>query len=197
MTLRVRRHVSSVRRREARLVEEALARPRSEQELIAVQAALAQAAESASVTRLWAPPATAPLIAGCFVAYATGEAGPGHAGDRARAAAVVWRPVEPAVVARSPDRVLRQRGGEGGPRQADEVVRRLWPAGASPLPTPRPSRLREDPLLAHTVGALDVRPDVLLVDATGFGHLRRAQPPLVRGMSTPLFSGDRAVARWL
>ena len=56
--------------------------------MIAVQAALAQAAEAASATRPWALPATAPLIAGCFIAYATGEAGPGHAGDGAWAAAV-------------------------------------------------------------------------------------------------------------
>ena len=206
-------------------MEEALAWPRSAQELTAVQAALAQAAEAASATRPWALPATEPLIGGCFVAYATGEAGPGHAGDRAWAAAVVWRSVEPAVVARSADRVLRQRGGQGGPRQACDVVAQAVVGERVPAPyTPGLLALREGPLLADAVAALDIRPDVLLVDATGFDHPRRAglaihlgrmadlptvgvtsrplvahgaQPPLVRGMSTPLFSGDRVVGRWL
>ena len=205
-------------------MEEALAWPRSEQELIAVQAALAQAAEAASATRPWALPATAPSIAGCFVAYATGEAGPGHARDRAWAAAVVWRPVEPAVVARSADRVLRRSGGDG-PRQASDVVAQAVVGGRVPAAyTPGLLALREGPILADAVGALDIRPDVLLVDATGFDHPRRAglaihlgrmadlptvgvtsrplvaggaQPALVRGTSTPLFDGDRVVARWL
>lgn len=199
--------------------------PRSEPELIAVQHALARAAEAAWAARPWAPPATAPLIAGCFVACATGEAGPGHAGDRAWAAAVLWRPVEPAVVARSADRVLRRRGGKGGPRQAADVVAQAVVGGRVPAPyTPGLLALREGPILADAVGALDVRPDVLLVDATGSDHPRRAglaihlgwiadlptvgvtrrplvargaQPPLVRGASAPLFDGDRVVARWL
>jgi deoxyribonuclease V len=155
-------------------VDEAPTWPRSEQELIAVQAALAQAAEAASATRPWALPAMAALIAGCFVAYATGEAGPGHAGDRAWAAAVVWRPVEPAVVARNADRVLRRRGGDG-PRQASDVVAQAVVGGRVAAPyTPTLLALREGPLLADAVGALDVRPNVLLVDATGFDHPRRA-----------------------
>ena len=211
--------------REARPVEEALAWPRSEQELIAVQAALAQAAEAALATRPWALPETAPLIAGCCVAYATGEAGPGHPGDGAWAAAVLWRPVEPAVVARSADRVLRRRGGQGGPRQAADVVAQAVVGGRAPASyTPGLLALREGPILADAVGALDVRPDVLLVDATGLDHPRRAglaihlgriadlptvgvtsrplvargaEPALVRGASTPLFDGDRVVARWL
>lgn len=199
--------------REARRVEEALAWPRSARELIAAQAALAEAAEAARATRPWALPSTAPLIAGCSVAYATGEAGPGHAGDWAWAAAVLWRPVEPAVIARSADRVLRRRGGEGGPRQADDVVAQALVGGRVPAPyTPGLLALREGPILADAVDTLDVRPDVLLVDATGPDHPRRAglaihlgrildlptvgvtsrplvargaEPPLVRGASTP------------
>ena len=205
-------------------MEEALAWPRSARELITVQAALSEAAEAASATRRWALPESAPLIAGCCVAYATGEAGPGHPGDRAWAAAVLWRPVEQAVVARSADRVLRRVGGEGGPRQADVVAQAVI-VGRVPAPyTPGLLALREGPILAEAIGALDVRPDVLLVDATGLDHPRRAglaiqlgrmadlptvgvtsrppvargaEPPLVRGASTPLFDGDRVAARWL
>ncbi|MEW6476790.1 MAG: hypothetical protein AB1679_31425 [Actinomycetota bacterium] len=47
---------------------------------------------------------TKPLIGGCFVAFARGEAGPGRPGDRAFAAAVVWEPGHEALL-------RRRRGG--------------------------------------------------------------------------------------
>lgn len=191
---------------------------------MAAQHALAPLAEAAGVTDPWTMPA-APLLGGCFVAYAAGEAGPGHAGDRAWAAAVVWAPTEPAVVARSADRVLRRQGGDGQPRQAVDVLAQAVVGGRVPAPyTTGLLALREGPMLAAAVTRLDVRPDVLLVDASGLDHPRRAglaihlgrvvdlptvgvtrrplvavgeQPPLVRGSSTPLLAGGRYVARWV
>ena len=191
---------------------------------MAAQAGLAAAAEAALAASPFVLRA-APLLGGCFVAYAAGEAGPGHAGDRAWAAAVVWQPVEPAVMVRSADRVLRRRGGDGRPRQASDVVAQAVVGGRVPAPYTRGLlALREGPILADAVASLEVRPEVLLVDAAGLDHPRRAglaihlgrvagmptvgvtsrplvargdRPPLVRGASTPLLLGDRAVAQWV
>ncbi|HEY3237949.1 MAG TPA: hypothetical protein VGL92_00195, partial [Acidimicrobiia bacterium] len=65
--------------------------PATEAELVSVQGQLAEAAETALAGAPWTLPPD-PLIGGCFVAFARGEAGPGQAGDRAWAAAVAWRP---------------------------------------------------------------------------------------------------------
>src|SRR5205807_1980282 len=63
------------------------------------------------------------IVGGCFVAYAPGEAGPGHPGDRAWAAAVAWTPGAPTEH-RPVDRHLRGAGARGGgtPRRADDVL---------------------------------------------------------------------------
>lgn len=98
----------------------------------------------------WRPdPDTELVIAGCFVAFARGEAGPGHPGDHAHVGAAVT----------CGDRVV-----------AEVVVEGV--AGASY--EPGLLALREGPMLAAAVEALGVRPDVLLVDATGRDHPRRA-----------------------
>jgi deoxyribonuclease V len=97
----------------------------------------------------WRPGQAEPAIGGCFVAFRPGEAGPGHAGDRAWVAAVVTiagRLVDEAVVP-----------GVAGASYAPGLL-----------------ALREGPMLAAAVAALRVRPDVLLVDATGRDHPRRA-----------------------
>jgi deoxyribonuclease V len=96
----------------------------------------------------WPGPAEA-AVGGCFVAYLPGEAGPGRAGDRAWVGAVL-------TVA--------------GRLVAGAVLRGV--AGAPYLPGLL--ALREGPMLAAAVRALDRRPDVLLVDATGRDHPRRA-----------------------
>ena len=57
--------------------------------MVALQAELGQRAEKAVTADPFRLPAT-PLIGGCFVAFARGEAGPGRPGDGAFAAAVVW-----------------------------------------------------------------------------------------------------------
>lgn len=99
----------------------------------------------------WAPPGDTWRAAGVFLAFARGQQGPGHAGDRGWVgAATVAVPglhqVDAAVVVRS--------------------------AGASY--EPGRLALREGPALAAAVSALRTRPDVLFVDATGRDHPRGA-----------------------
>jgi deoxyribonuclease V len=89
------------------------------------------------------------IVGGCFVAFARGEAGPGRPGDRAFVGAV----------ATSENRLV-----------ADVVV----PGEAGAAYEPGLLALREGPMLMAAVDALEVRPDVLLVDATGRDHPRRA-----------------------
>jgi deoxyribonuclease V len=133
-------------------------------------------------------------VAGCFVCFPRGETGPGGRGDRAWAAAAVGS--ETAVV----------EGKAGAPYMPGLLA------------------LREGPLLEAAVQALSRRPAVLLVDATGRDHPRRAGlatslgaildlpavgvthrpllatgdwPPADRGAVAPLRIGDETVACWL
>jgi deoxyribonuclease V len=93
---------------------------------------------------------TNPLgIGACVVCFERGLIGPGSRGDRAWAAAAVLRG----------RRVLAQANATGR-------------AGAAYLPGLL--ALREGPCLAAAVHSLAMRPDVLLVDATGRDHPRRA-----------------------
>ncbi len=119
-------------------------------ELVGVQVALGQATPPP-----WSPPASPPAspprIGGCFVCFARGIAGAGGAGDPAFAAAAVLR--DRRVLARA-------------------VVRGA--AGAPYLPALL--ALREGRLLEAAVRALDEAspPEVLLVNASGRDHPRRA-----------------------
>lgn len=97
----------------------------------------------------WAPPDGPLAVAASFVAFDRGEEGPGHPGDHAHVGAVLMS--GPYVV-------------------AERVV--LGVAGASY--TPGFLALREGPMIAQALEALPLRPDVLLVDATGRDHPRRA-----------------------
>jgi deoxyribonuclease V len=83
-------------------------------------------------------------VGGCFVCFERGESGPGRAGDRAWAAATVDGAV--SVV----------EGAAGAPYEAGLLA------------------LREGPLLEAAVRALADSPEVLLVNATGRDHPRRA-----------------------
>jgi deoxyribonuclease V len=115
---------------------------------MALQERLAAAARAAAAaSERWHGGGT---VGGCFLAYARGEAGPGHPGDHAWAAAVV---VE-----------------VGGRTVASVVVAGQVPASYAPGLL----ALREGPLLASAVRALARPPDVLLVDATGADHPRHA-----------------------
>jgi deoxyribonuclease V len=201
--------------------------PESEEELIELQSALAARAASAMATRPWARPA-APLIAGCFAAYERGEAGPGHPGDRVWAAAVAWRPNVADPNRRRSGAVLRGRALGPLPRQATDVEAQVVVAGQVPAAyAPGLLALREGPILAEALRALRAlrdRPDVIMVDATGLDHPRRAGlathlgavldlpsigvthrpligfgvfPELRRGATAPVGVGDTEVGRWV
>jgi deoxyribonuclease V len=88
-------------------------------------------------------------IGGCFVCFERGPSGPGRKGESAWAGAAVvrgGRVVESAVVT----------GDAGDAYEAGLLA------------------LREGPILESAVCALTHRPEVLLVDATGLDHPRRA-----------------------
>jgi deoxyribonuclease V len=103
-------------------------------------------AEQERLTGADPPPWRAPpeRVAACFVCFERGPAGPGAAGDRAWAGAAVGE--ESVVVT----------GTAGAGYEAGLLA------------------LREGPLLEAAVRALSTPPDVLLVDATGRDHPRRA-----------------------
>jgi deoxyribonuclease V len=111
------------------------------------------------------------------------------------------------------------------PRRADDVIAQAVAAARVPAPyTPGFLARREGPALAAAVLALELIPDVLLVDATGIDHPRRAglavhlgavtgittvgvtQRPLVatgplpvlrRGATTPVRVEDHVVGYWV
>jgi deoxyribonuclease V len=87
-----------------------------------------------------------PLTGACFACFARGAGGRGARGEPGWAAAALGSAGAVAVV----------RGAAGAPYRAGRLA------------------LREGPLLAAAVDALPRRPDVLLVDATGRDHPRRA-----------------------
>ncbi len=178
-------------------------------------------ARAAPAAPRWSPPAS-PLIGGCFIAYARGKEGPGRAGDRAWAAAVTWR--AGGAGTRRPDRALVGTGPLG-PRQAVDVESQVVVTGATgDAYRPALLALREGPLLEAAVRGLDPPPDVLLVDATGWDHPRRAGlalhlgavldvpsvgvthrplvargafPELRRGATSPLLIDGLVVAYWV
>jgi deoxyribonuclease V len=176
--------------------------PVTDDELIELQHRLAREADRMLDVDPWTVPPVAGdslVIGGCFVAFARCEAGPGHPGDRAWAAAVALR---------------------GEVVLAESVVADRVPASYAPGLLAR----REGPILAAAVGTLEVRPDVLLVDATGRDHPRRAglalhlgavaktptvgvthrtlvargsEPALRRGEMAPLELEGSVVAHWV
>jgi deoxyribonuclease V len=169
--------------------------PTSPEELIVTQHALA----TASPER-WHPVQTTSLAIGaCAVVFPRGLTGRGERGDPAWAAAAV---------------MLRR-----------SVVAEATVNGAAGAPyAPGLLALREGPCLEAAVRALTVAPDVLLVDATGADHPRRAGlalhlgaatglptvgvthrpllaqgawPEDVRGAHSPLSLGETVVGAWL
>ena len=125
--------------------------PTDRDELIALQFELAAAADEVEP---WPLPDRLDglLVEAAFVTFPTGLHGPGDIGDPAWAAAVV-------VGAGAGDAVRDQtvvRGFAGAPYEAGLLA------------------LREGALLEAAVGGLEQRPDIVLVDATGRDHPRRA-----------------------
>src|SRR4051794_23094475 len=106
----------------------------------------AQDALAAAAPPPWRP-AGAPLIGACFVCFGRGVGGRGTRGEPGWAAAALDGPGGAVAVV---------RGAAGAPYAAGRLA------------------VREGPLLADAVAALPRRPDVLLVDATGRDHPRRA-----------------------
>lgn len=143
-------------------------------------------AEANNAAGLWAFPergGAGLAIGGCFLAFARGQAGPGAPGDRGWAAAVTWarsfpqgpsfRPEMPVPPRRSG--ALLAGTGRDGPRRAADVISQAVAAGeAGSAYRPGLLALREGPLLEAAVRGLDCWPEVLLVDATGHDHPRRA-----------------------
>ena len=105
----------------------------------------AQDALAAERPEPWRPGAD-PRIAGCFVCFPSDDPGPGGAGDAAWAAAAVINPPQSATV----------EGTTGGEYRPGLMA------------------LRAGPVLAAAVRALEDPPDVLIADATGRDHPRRA-----------------------
>lgn len=118
--------------------------PTSPEELIAAQHTLA-----AATPEPWQPPQEPFTIGACAVAFERGLGGRGSQGDALWAGAAVL--LRRTVVAEATAR------GE----TAGEYIPGLL-------------ALREGPCLEAAVRALDLAPDVLLVDATGADHPRRA-----------------------
>jgi deoxyribonuclease V len=118
--------------------------PATADELIAAQQALAAAVRPPP----WHPPAD-PIVAGCFACLPRGESGAGAVGDPVWAAAAEYRG--------------RQCVGRASARCT---------AGGRYLPGLL--ALRVGPALEAVVRALPEAADVLIVDATGYDHPRRA-----------------------
>ena len=139
------------------------------------------------------------LVAGCFICYPKQHEGSGEAGDPCWAAAVMLR--------------------EGRP-----VAMEVLSGSVSDSYEPGLLALREGPWLEEAVRRLPERPHIVLVDATGRDHPRRAglalhigarlslptvgvtRNPLLaegpwpddeRGISSPLRIGDETVGCWL
>ena len=118
--------------------------PAGRDDLIEVQRELAAAAPGD-----WTPPAGDPLVGGCFVCFPRGHTGRGSAGDPAWAAAALIR----------------------GRRRYGHYLT-IGSAGAAYEPGLLALRMGE--ILEAAVRGLPESPDVLLVDATGRDHPRRA-----------------------
>jgi deoxyribonuclease V len=124
--------------------------PSSVEDLVALQARLATAARGiVARSPRWRGDG---LVAGCFLAYAGGEQGPGRPGDRGWGAAATCDLADGAAVVE-----VAVVAGEVGAAYAPGLL-----------------ALREGPLLGEAVGVLARRPDVVLVDATGADHPRGA-----------------------
>jgi deoxyribonuclease V len=146
----------------------------------------------------WRPGALPPATGGCFLCFGRGKVGAGAAGDPGWAAAALLREGRAVTVVAT---------GEAGAPYAPGLL-----------------ALREGPLLEQAVRMLAELPEVLLVDATGRDHPRRAGlalhlgavldvatvgvthrpllgegdwPPDERGARSPLFLDGELVGYWV
>lgn len=150
--------------------------PAAEASLDDLQRRLAEAAAQARIAHQWRLPDAPVVCGGCFVVHPRWTSGPGRAGDRAWAAAVAWRSDgADRSSPRRPDRHLVGTPAHGRPRRADDVLAQQVVVDRSPAPYV-PGRLaaRVGAMLAVALSGLEVPPEVVLVDATGLDHPRRA-----------------------
>lgn len=167
--------------------------PATATKLVRVQVALAGDAAAALASCAWSLPPR-PAVGGCFVAFAPAHDPRGSVGgdstERAWAAAVVWPAVPDqehrgGVRSRSAGRALRGIRQAGTPRQAHDVLDQVVVAGrVSRSYEPGLLALREAPLLTAAVRSLTTPIDVLVVNATGLDHPRRAGLALHLGAAT-------------
>jgi deoxyribonuclease V len=168
--------------------------PTNAEELVAVQDQLARVMGGP-----WRTPSEIGRVAACFVCFERGGTGPGDAGDRGWAGACLIR-------------------AEGEPHTS--VVRGMAEAQYEPGFL----ALREGRLLEAALRSLPAAPDLLVVNATGRDHPRRAglalqlgarleipsigvtNRPLLatgalpedrRSATSPLWIGDEIVASWV
>jgi deoxyribonuclease V len=147
----------------------------------------------------WMPDGAPLLVGGCWVTFPRGLTGPGGTGDQAWAAAVSLR-------------------------DGNEATRNVVSGAADAPYRPGLLALRIGRLMEQVVRGLEPRPDVLIVDASGRDHPRRAglavhlgavlgmptvgvtHRPLLatggwpedrRGATGPLQIGDEVVASWV
>jgi len=168
--------------------------PRSEADLVRRQREVARLADAAPP---WRPPASGPLrVAAVFVAFPTGCPGPGAAGDPALAAAVLWETPRadggpassdtasgsPAPRGTAPSGTAPHGRTVRGQRVRGRVVAEAVVEGEAGAPyLAGLLALRAGPLSERVVRSLveglpphERGPDMLLVDATGRDHPRRA-----------------------
>jgi deoxyinosine 3'endonuclease (endonuclease V) len=138
--------------------------PTNAEELVAVQDELARATAAP-----WPTPAAMGRVAACFVCFELGRTGPGVAGDRGWAAACL-------------------AGVEGEPPMS--IVRGL----AETRYGPGLLALRDGPLLEAALRSLPAAPDLLVVNATGRDHPRRAGLALHLGARLGLVKSGVGVA---
>lgn len=180
--------VTGVRRCSSMVGDRAWSWPVDAFELRQLQSRLGAAAATALAAESWSPSDEGNLVGGCFIATRRRTAGAGRQGDPVWAAAVVWqRPAARVKVARRSDRHLAGAAAGGPPRRADDVLAQAVVTGRAPAPY-RPGLLaaRDGALLAEALASLDVRPDVVLVDATGLDHPRHAGLAVHLGAATGL-----------
>lgn len=151
--------------------------------LVRLQRRLATRADEAEV---WRPPSRPLLVAAAFCVFPTNRPGPGAAGDSACAAAVLWQEGEAGGGCEEAGRAAGPDGPRG--RLRGEVVSRAVVHGeAGAAYQAGLLALRAGPLLAAALTGLRGDPDVLLLDATGRDHPRRAGLALHAGaaLGTP------------
>jgi deoxyribonuclease V len=151
--------------------------PETEDELVEVQRELGRRAKDALRTSPWTPGPN-PRMGGVFVAFDSAESENSFEAQLAWAAAVVWSPAaSPFRRGGEPYRKSDQalRGRRDVPRRARDVEAQVVVTGRVSAPyRPGLLALRQGPILAEAVSALEFAPDVLVVDSTGMDHPRRA-----------------------